>query len=79
MKISQYPLPKEDHWYKQGLGILYTIHWKVAFGGNFLSEYAFHLYGATRINSNMHGLSSIGITAITLNFYLTKKYQIILL
>lgn len=45
----------------------------VALGTHFLSEYTFHLYDTTSIDSITHGLSAMGITAIVLNFMITKK------
>ncbi len=44
-----------------------------ALGAHFLSEYTFYLYDTTSIDSITHGLSAIGVTAIVLNFIITKK------
>jgi hypothetical protein len=43
---------------------------------HFLAEYTFHLYDTTSINKFTHGLSGIAITALVLNFYLTRKRQL---
>lgn len=48
----------------------------VALGAHFISEYTFHLYDTTSIDSLTHGLSAMGITAIVLNFYLTKRKRL---
>ena len=48
----------------------------IALGAHFLSEYTFHLYDTTSIDSFTHGLSAMGITAIVLNFYLTRKRKL---
>ncbi len=45
----------------------------MALGAHFLSEYTFHLYDTTSIDSITHGLSAMGITAIVLNFSITRK------
>lgn len=45
----------------------------IALGAHFLSEYTFHLYDTTSIDSITHGLSAMGITAIVLNFFITRK------
>ena len=45
----------------------------LARGSHFMSKYVFHLYDTTPIDSFTHGLSTMGITAIVLNFYLTRK------
>ncbi len=45
----------------------------IALGTHFLSEYTFHLYDTTSIDSITHGLSAMGITAIVLNFMITRK------
>jgi hypothetical protein len=54
--------------------ILFTLSLGgLALGSHFISEYVFHLYDTTPIDSFTHGLSAMGITAIVLNFYLTRK------
>ena len=44
-----------------------------AFSAHFLVEYTFHLYDITSIDKFTHGLSGMAITALILNFYLTRK------
>ena len=41
-----------------------------------LAEYAFHVYDTTLIDKFTHGLSGMAVTAIILNFYLTRKRQL---
>jgi hypothetical protein len=41
-----------------------------------LAEYAFHVYDTTPIDKFTHGLSGMAVTAIILNFYLTRKRQL---
>ena len=41
-----------------------------------LAEYTFHLYDTTPIDKFTHGLSGIAITALILNFYLTRKRKL---
>ncbi len=48
----------------------------IAVGTHFLSEYTFHLYDTTPIDSITHGLSGMAVTAIVLNLYLTKKRRL---
>lgn len=44
-----------------------------AIGAHLLAEYTFHLYDTTPIDKFTHGLSGMAITALILNFYLTRK------
>lgn len=48
----------------------------IALGAHFLAEYTFHLYDDTPVDSITHGLSSMGLTALFLNLYLTKKRRL---
>ncbi len=45
-------------------------------GAHFLAEYTFHLYDTTPIDKFTHGLSGMAITALVLNFCLTRKRQL---
>lgn len=47
-----------------------------AIGAHFLAEYTFHLYDTTPIDKFTHGLSGMAITALVLNFYLTRKRKL---
>lgn len=47
-----------------------------AIGAHFLAEYTFHLYNTTPIDKFTHGLSGMAITALVLNFYLTRKRKL---
>jgi len=47
-----------------------------AIGAHFLAEYTFHLYDTTPIDKFTHGLSGMAITAVILNFYLTRKRKL---
>ncbi len=47
-----------------------------AFSAHFLAEYTFHLYDITSIDKFTHGLSGMAITALILNFYLTRKRKL---
>ena len=47
-----------------------------AIGVHFLAEYTFHLYDTTRVDKFTHGLSRMAITALILNFYLTRSRKL---
>ncbi len=47
-----------------------------ALGAHFLAEYVLHLYDVTDIDRFTHGLSGMAVTAIVLNFYLTRKRRV---
>lgn len=47
-----------------------------AIGAHLLAEYTFHLYDTTPIDKFTHGLSGMAITALILNFYLTRKRKL---
>ncbi|MDQ4072732.1 MAG: hypothetical protein M3162_00365 [Thermoproteota archaeon] len=48
----------------------------MALGAHVVFEYILHMYDTTPIDSFTHGLSAMGITAIVLNLYLTKKRRL---
>ncbi len=70
---------KSNYWEKKWLtqaegGCFFTLFiGGEALGTYFLSEYTFHLYDTTSIDSVTHGLSAMGVTAIVLNFIIIKK------
>ena len=47
-----------------------------AIGAHLLAEYTFHVYDTTPIDKFTHGLSGMAVTAIILNFFLTRKRQL---
>lgn len=48
----------------------------VAIGAHYLAEYVFHIYDVTPIDRFTHGISGMAITALILNFYLTKRRRV---
>ncbi len=48
----------------------------VAIGSHYLAEYTFHIYDVTPIDRFTHGLSGMAVTAIILNFNLTRGRRV---
>jgi hypothetical protein len=47
-----------------------------AIGAHYLAENTFHVYDVTPVDRFTHGLSGMAVTAIILNFYLTRKREL---
>jgi hypothetical protein len=47
-----------------------------AIGTHYLAENTFHVYDVTPVDRFTHGLSGMAVTAIILNFYLTRKREL---
>ena len=57
--------------------LLFTIFiGLVAIGSHFLAEYALHIYDITPIDRFTHGLSGMAVTALILNFNLTRGRRV---
>lgn len=57
--------------------ILFTLFiGGAALGAHFLAEYVLHLYDVTDIDRFTHGLSGMAVTAIVLNFHLSRRRRI---
>lgn len=47
-----------------------------AIGAHIMAEYVFHLYDVTDVDRFTHGLSGMAVTAIVLNFFLSRRRRI---
>ena len=58
------------------MGLLYIFYWFIRIRTHLLAEYQFHIYDITPIDVFTHGLSGMAVTALILNFNLTRNRKL---